>query len=257
MRKLIIVLALLTLVCSISYAIDKDQAITNELAAQWKARSVTSDNSVLFKVWYVGTGAGPSVGVSDNVTMLLYEDCGSTSVGAGTYTTLQDMVTYVDDLASWEASLGPDGYGAQTSNLLLGAASAAAGGTESAAVNVELDCSTATYMTAGVAAKEGTINRIKSIDTSLASADDNITITLYDGDTAVWTKWISAAAYKSTTAGTASSNTVIFTTGPEKGIAGAVGNEMCVVVDSDGAIDTDATAKAGNRVVVIYDQLKQ
>ena len=262
MRKILLVLVAVLLLANAAQAVEFSQIVTADFAAQNKGRSVTSDSSVLINVWYTGTDENPAVGVSNNTALLLYSDkiagtATTVNTTSTSYDTVGELVDYINSVDGFNASVGNDAYRAMSSAYMLGENLAAPGDREGSAYTVNLDCSTATFMSCGVLSSVGKTGRIKSFETSLASNSDNMTISIYEGDTAVYTKYVPAGAYNSTTAYGSSISSVKFTDDGSKGLAGTKNTPLCLVIDSDGALDTNAVAKAQNNITIIYDKLAE
>lgn len=253
MRKIFLVLVAILLMTSTAQAIEWTQAMTAEYAAQDKGRAITSDSSVIMNVWYTGSSSTAAVGVSGLTTMLLYSDvtaATSTTVSAGTYTTIGAMVDYINSLAGWHATVGNDAYRAMVSNFMLRENYRAPGDREDNAYTVNLDCSTATFMSCGVLSSVGKSGRIFDYYTHLASATGNMTIDIYEGDTSVYHRFVPSALYIGVTTGS-SANTVSF----DGGLTGTKNAPLCLVIDSSAALDTDTPARSLNGINIIYDKL--
>ena len=255
MRKIFLVLVAILLIAGTAQAIEWQSAMVAESAALDKGKAITSDSSVIMRVWYTGTGASPAVGVSAP-TVLLYSDvtaATSTTVNTtATYTTVGAMVDFINSNAGWHASVGDDAYRAMASRFLLRKDYASPGDREDNAYTVLLDTSTATFMSCGILASVQNVPRIFDYHTHLESLGSDMTIDIYEGDTSVYHRFIPNAQYIGTGIGS-SSNTVSFTSG----IAGTKNGHLCLVIDTSGTFDTNALAKSQNGINIIYDKLAQ
>lgn len=287
MKKLLVVLAILTLVCGSAYAIDKDQAITNEYAARNVGRSVATDSTVALKVW-CKNGVLPycGVGVSSSTSIILYKTyaygtqegytitLGSTYV-LGSLTDVIDtpgeLVSYIngafasDSSVQLVASLGNDVHKDTPLTAIATANITACGVTQDATESV-VKRQTNDRISVGAEAKSGAVNRIKSMTAHLdlrpnAPSSGGVTLRIYDGTTVIWRKYVTQAAWNAEAASyssnnSSSSNTVEF---PDcKGISSSVGNGLVAecVVDTQQPNHT-AAELAGTNIAIIYDQLKQ
>jgi len=256
-NKIFAILIAILLIASTAQAVEWTQVMTAEYAAQTKGRSVISGNSVIMNIWYTGTDAVPAVGVSSNVSLLLYSNvttATSTAVPFATYATIGAMVDFINSNAGWHATVGNDAYRAMASNFMFPKNWASPGDREDNAYTVNLDCSTATFMSCGVLSSVGRTGRIKEFNTHLESLGQPVTIDIYEGDTSVYHKNISAANYQSSTALGSSQSTVVF---GGKGIVGTKNTPLCLVIDSAGALDVSATATAQNNISILYDKLAE
>ena len=259
MKKLFLVLVSILLLAGVAQAVDFDQAITGEFAAQNTGRSVVTDSSVLLRVWFDGgLDHNASVGVSAD-TIILYEDGASTytvDTASTSYDTPGEIAGYINDQTGWHALVGPDAYDDYSCSAgLIASNNAYVGSNVASCASLWDDSSISTKWLVGVAKDDISQFRLKNINAEIASLSDNITIDVYDGNTRIWRKYITNAAYITTTAAAASTNTVI-PTNDDKGLAATKGNSLCVVVDTDGAWDTDAVAKAADQLTITYDKLR-
>jgi len=257
MRKIFLVLVAVLLIASTAQAVEWQQSMTAENAAQPKGRSIVTDSSVVMRVWYTGTSASAAVGVSPGSVIMLYSDIGagtSTAVSSVTYTTIGSAVDFINNQAGWHASVGNDAYRAMTSVLMLRENWAAPGDRIDNAFTVDLDCSVARFLSCGVLQSVGKLGRIKEFNTHLESLNQDMTIDIYEGDTSVYHKNIVAANYQSSTALGSSQSTVTFS---GKGLTGTKNTPLCLVIGTAGTLDATAPARAQDNVSIIYDYLAE
>jgi len=259
-----------------------DQAITAEFSALTTGRSVASGESVLLKIWYAGTGANPSVGVS-NSTINLYDDGAtddSVDTSAGLYNTVGEVVDYIEASGDWRAQLGPDAYrDLQISTIgsgLMASSGAAKGGnvytstSEADSVNIYLNNHTLAKMTCGVKADSGASIRLKSIDAQYAlsnlsspgySGGLGATISVFDGNTEIYKKFIGRADFNTTNGNNSSVNTIVFA---GDGLSTTKNKSLCVVVSASvvagdtycKALCSDSTSQLTNQIAITYDKLR-
>ena len=265
MKKFLVLIAVLSLVAGTAFAADLNEGQTKQVYAQAKGRSVVSDGSVAFRVWYTG-GNSPQIGVScDSVN--LYENGVLSSVSFATYPTIQQAVDYINSLSGWDAAVGPDLYGGAIMAPVAGRipllmTTTTPGSTKQSPTNVYDDSSTRLRLFAGVEATDGKINRIKQITSKFGVANPAagiITVLVYDGDTIVWRKDVTATAYNTATDKNASPDTISFVNYTDKGIAGSMGKSLVAVVSTNTALATNymgtvAGKAADHNISILYDQ---
>ena len=83
MKKILVIFAVLSLIAGTAFAANLNDGLTRQVYAQSKGRSVVSDKSVLFNVWYEGSGTG-TIGISSS-SVNLYHSGAVTSVDFKTY----------------------------------------------------------------------------------------------------------------------------------------------------------------------------
>lgn len=254
MKKFFIVVAILLMAGSVlvadAFAADANEGTTREAWAMGKGRAVVSDSSAVLRVWYTGTGTA-TVGVSDTTALILTENGSGTTVDTSStsYDTLKEIEAYIDSLDSWEASIGPDGYGSYNPTLLA-SAQAAAGVNEQAPTYIYQDSSTSKDILVGVPATVGKFNRIKSF-TNRVAGTGSLTLSVYDGDTKVWETVVGRTAYNTATSPLTSPNTIDFGT---KGIAGGMGKSMVVKASCATTLGDVSAKTADCNVAIEYDQ---
>ena len=267
MKKLIILISSL-LIAGISYATDWQTALTADLAARNQGRSVTTDNSVILKVWATeGISANPGIGVSSNTGIIVYSNY-VTGVGytinptAAATDTVGEIVDYINTNFSSDSSVriyadeGQDAYRDMTAAPVLDANIIAAGANRddsTAVVNSE----SSNRFSAGVASREGTTIRLKSISAQIPVSSEtanSVALDVYDGNTRIWRKSTGTGALNSNTADAASPNSVILD--GDKGLSATKGNSLCVVATSTANIGTDTVADNVLGLSIIYDQYK-
>lgn len=251
MKKLLVLIAVLA-IAGTAFAADLNDGLTKQVYAQSKGRSVVSDSSVLLQAWYTGTGTG-TIGVSGNTSVNLYENGVLTAADVATYTTVETLANQIDATANWNAVVGPDAYKSHASTNLLTITTAAAGSTKESPTNVLMDCSTPDELMCGVQATENKINRIKSI-THRVPGTGIVTLRVYDENTLVWQKSISADAYTQSASPNASPNTVTFTNTGDKGLSGGMGNSLVARVSRTSIGVTDETGITAANLAIVYDQ---
>lgn len=264
-KKLLVIIAVLGLIAGTAYAADLNDGLTKQVWAQAKGRSVVSDGSVALRIWYVGSGAG-AVSVSAN-SIRLYHNGTETAVNYSTYGTAEKVVEYIDGLGNWEALLGPDARPGTLffgpTNITLASNAATAGTSKTNPSYVYQDSSTIGYLSAGIEPTDGKYNRIKSVTSKFATNPTNgiVSLLIYDGDTLVWRKDITATAgvgYNLSTAKDCSPDTVSFVDKTDKGLAGSMGKSLIAVVSGSTAVTLDypmTTDKlTDHNISIVYDQ---
>jgi hypothetical protein len=271
MKKILVVLAILILIAGSAYAIDMNQSITNALGAQNSARSVVTDSSAIIKIWSPGGSAHAGIGISSSTSIIVYTDYtlqkGITISTRDTSTdTAGEIVDYInqnlatDSSVLISASIGADSRRSSSAKTLVPADIIDAGQTQAASTAIAY-AQTNARISAGVEAKNGKINRLKSFTCQhpagySATGADGVTYTIYDGNTAIWTKYISGDAYRTSSNPANSSNTVTFP--DDKGLSATKGNSLMVECVSDTAsAAVNTTAKTLERISIVYDQLSE
>jgi hypothetical protein len=259
MKKFLVLIAVLSLIAGTAYAAAVDEGLARQVWAQSKGRSVVSDGSVLFRVWYTGSSTNPGVGVSSNVVLKLYSDVATPTAttintGSTSYDTIGEVVDYINgSVTDFHAECGPDGYRAFATSYLLAKNIATPGTNETTAASVYSDASTSKYLLCGVNPDSSKFSRIKSF-THRVAGTGAVTVKVWDGDTTVWRQDILEASYISATANGTSPNTVTFTNTGDKGITGGLGNPLVVEVYRATTLgDTSAKTSEAN-VSIVYDQ---
>lgn len=261
MKKLFIVVAILLLAGSVlvadANAAAMDEGMTRQVWAQTKARAITSDSSVLFRVWYTGNEVNAAVGVSSD-SVMLYEDVTTAdytevNTSNSSYDTVGEIVDYINSLSGWKAEAGPDGYRAfSVAGSIITADYEAAPRNEPSAVGIKLDTGTAKHILCGVDPETNKFSRLKEF-VSRVGGSGLVTIRIYDGDTNVWTRYVTDTNYNSSTAYGSSASTVTFTTAGDKGLSAGMGNNL--VVDVARTTVGDATDKLPDCAMsIVYDK---
>lgn len=264
MRKTLLVFISILLLAGVAQAVEMNQAITSELTSQNKGRSRSTDSSVVLKVWQGDALTLAGVGVSNGSTILLYTNVRTpTAITLDTRDTSLDtvgeVVDYIntnfssDSSVEFYASVGSDAYRDMPSKSLTAADISVPGITKADASTVATGNSR--LMSAGVEATDGVTPRIKSISAQIpASGATYVQLAVYDGNTKVWQRTTGIGAYNSSTADSASPNSVIL---PEaKGISATKGNSIVAVATTNANVDTDTVAKAVNNIAIVYDQYR-
>ena len=259
MKKLIIAIAILALFAGSAFAAALDDGMTRQVWAQSKGRAVVSDGSVVFRVWYAGSGAAPAVGVSSDSVLMLYTDVtaatyDSCDTSSASYNTIGEVVDYVNSLDGWHAEAGPDGYRAfDLGQNLLCANYAAAGANEPNANEVKLDTGTAKTIMCGVNPDASKVSRIKQIY-ARGGGSGLVTMSVYDGDTAVWSRYVKDENWNSSTAFGSSADTVTFTTTGDKGISAGTGKNLVVSVSRATTLGDALNKLNDTNISIVYDQ---
>ena len=265
MKKLYLVLISILLLTGAAQAAEYTQAITAELSAQNVGRSRVTDASVILKVWNT-TLESPGVGVSDSTSLILYTNritpTGITiDSAAAALDTVGEVVDYIntnlstDSTVRFYASVGNDAYRDLSTTNLLPANISVPGATKALASTVANASSRS--LSVGVEDLGGMTPRLKSITSSLPlAATGDITISVYDGNTRVWRKYISNSAYNSATANSASANSVTFAEGNGKGLSVTKGNALCVEATTGVNVRAGTDDLAINSISIVYDQYK-
>jgi len=268
-KKLLVIIAVLGLIAGTAYAAALDDGLTREVWAQNTARSVTTDNSVFVKVWALSGGAtNPGVGVSNSTTIIVYENY-VTGVGhtisskSSSYDTVGEIVDFIntnlssDSSVKIHASVGRDAR-RSTSATTLVVADIIAASSDPDTTTAVVKGQTGGRISVGVEGKANKINRIKSFNCQLpagysATGADGVTYTVYDGDDAIWKKYVTGAVSRATQDMSNSANSVKFSEG--KGVSVKTGNSLMVeaVSDTRNAAVT-STDKTLTQISIEYDQ---
>ena len=271
MKKFLLVLIALSLTAGFAYAIDFDQAVTNAVSVQNVGRTVATDSSAIIKIWSTGGAANPGLGVSSSTSIIVYSNVAS-QVGYTISTrdtatdTAGEIVDYINTNFSSDSSVkiyaevGSDARRASSARSLVPADIISAGLNQADSTAIA-NAQTNGRISVGVEGKTGRINRIKSVSVQLpngysATGADGITLSLYDGNTAVWSKYITGAVLRATSDDSNSANTIKFN--EEKGISVTKGNSiMAEAVGDTSSAAVTATEKTLTRAAIVYDQLSQ
>lgn len=287
MKKLFLI-AVLALITGTAFGASLTDLQVSELAAETTGRSFTSGNSVILNIWNTESGIDAKVGVSYNTsgvaTSIVFYQAGipitGTRIASGTtvdtsnksYDTIGEVVDAInaDTSGYWKASVGRDAYRAMPSANISTrtdmvadsgvTANSVAGESESTAARIMLDESDADFMTCGIAAKDNTINRIKSIK-HMVHGTGSMIARIYDGDTVIYRDDAESYAYYNTgniEEAKQSGNTVNFaqyTNG--KGIASSRGKSLVLRVDRATVTNPSNTASEEGElnITITYDQV--
>lgn len=266
MKKLLAVIAVLSLIAGTAYAAALDDGLTREVWAQNKSRAVATDGSAAIKIWCLSGGAArPAIGVSSSTSLIIYENVTARTghtidTGSSSYDTVGEVVDFINTNLSSDssvkiyASVGSDAR-RSSSTRILEAADHINAGTDQDSSTAIAYLSTNYRLSAGVEGKANKYNRIKSFDAQLpdGGVTNGVTYTVYDGNTAVWTKYVPAENLRTVTAIMASPNTVAFPA--TKGISSTMGNSIMVEAVLDGgSSNTTAAEKSQTNISIVYDQ---
>lgn len=268
-KKLLVIIAVLSLLAGTAYAAALDDGLTREVWAQNKGHSVVTDSSAVIKIWALpGGAANPALGVSGSTALIIYEDVTSGTghsidTGSSSYDTVGEVVDFINTNLSSDssikiyASVGADARRSMGTRTLEAANYIAASSSKETSTAIAY-LSTAGKISAGVEGKTNKINRIKSFTCQnpggySATGADGITYTVYDGDTSVWSKYVTGAVLRTVNNTSNSANTVTF---PDaKGISASTGNSLMVeAVNETDSAGTSTAERSLTRISIVYDQ---
>jgi len=260
-KYLFLALSLCLVVSAVpAFAADYYSDAGAELQAQWKGNNNVVDTPCNVAVWYDGTYTDAAAIATSNTSIGIYSGAIVYATPSSSYATMGALVDYINSISGWHASI-VDSYRSHSTNDFLIKAVGAVGRTYETAYEFPCDTSASIGIAAGARAQDGVVNRIKSLQCTLPVGSGNVTIRILDGNNVIWQKWVSGGAsstgvWNSTTASASSANTIVFSTGPEKGLSSTKGNGLCVEVSSSTALSTDATALSITSISLVYDELR-
>lgn len=247
-------LALSLLVAGTAFAADWDSGMTAELAAQWKGNNNVVDTPCNIAVWYDGTATDAAAIATSNTSIGIYSSATVYATPSSSYATMGALADYINSLTGWHCAI-VDSYRSHSTNDFLIKAVAAVGRTYETAYEFPCDTSASIGIAAGARAQDGVINRAKSL-TCILPTGGNVTIRILDGNNVIWQKWMTTGAWNVATASACSANTIVFSTGPEKGLSSTKGQGLCAEVSSSTTLSTDAVALTATSISLVYDELR-